>query len=349
VRSANFPRRRPLLVVLATAAAVVLTACGSNRVVPGDTVTETVGPAGHSAHAGGNNKSHHPSGKNKGDKNKKNGKPKTVVHVSALESDGATYGVGIPIVLYFHPLPTNSSAFTKAAKVKVNGSVANGAWFWEQPTKYEKTRHIIEAHYRLSRYWPANSDVDVNLPIGGLSAGKGKVYGHALNSVSFHIGASHVSSVDGQARKMTVTSNGRLVRTIEVSLGAAQTPTYTGVKVVMQKGENQPDGAKLRPDGAVEMIGPGYDELVDWSVRITQSGEYVHAAPWNSHIGQLNTSNGCTNLQVDTAKWFYQFSRLGDIVTYTHTDGTTMPSWDGLGDWNVPWPEWQNGGLLLNH
>ena len=110
MRSANFPRRRPLLVVLATAAAVVLTACGSNRVVPGDTVTETVGPAGHSAHTGGNNKSHHPSGKNKGDKNKKNGKPKTVVHVSALESDGATYGVGIPIVLYFHPLPTNSSA-----------------------------------------------------------------------------------------------------------------------------------------------------------------------------------------------------------------------------------------------
>jgi hypothetical protein len=96
------------------------------------------------------------------------------------------------------------------------------------------------------------------------------------------------------------------------------------------------------------MIGDGYDELVNWSVRVTSSGEYVHAAPWNSHIGQISTSNGCTNLTTADAKWFYGFSQVGDVVEYNNTTGTKMPSWDGFGDWNVPWQQWSQGGLLIN-
>jgi lipoprotein-anchoring transpeptidase ErfK/SrfK len=139
------------------------------------------------------------------------------------------------------------------------------------------------------------------------------------------------------------------MRTIQVSLGKAKTPTFTGVKVVMQKGEQAPGSSKLRPNGAVRMRGPGYDEIVDWSVRITRSGEYVHAAPWNSRIGQSSTSNGCTNLTVANAKWYYQFARIGDVLKYSNTGGKQMPSWDGFGDWNVPWSVWQQGGLLKNH
>jgi hypothetical protein len=37
------------------------------------------------------------------------------------------------------------------------------------------------------------------------------------------------------------------------------------------------------------------------------------------------------------------------MVRYVGTDGPLMPSWDGLGDWNVPWGTWAQGGLLLNH
>jgi hypothetical protein len=37
---------------------------------------------------------------------------------------------------------------------------------------------------------------------------------------------------------------------------------------------------------------------------------------------------------------------VGDVVTYAHTDGSLMPSWDGLGDWNLSWSQWQRGGLL---
>jgi lipoprotein-anchoring transpeptidase ErfK/SrfK len=275
--------------------------------------------------------------------------PTQTVRVTSLISDGQTYGVGMPIVLFLSPAPTDSSAFTKAVKITVDGQPADGAWYWEQPTADEVQSHTVEAHYRLASYWPANSQVHVDVPIGGLSAGKGLQYSGKLSSLDFKIGDRHVSTVDGAAKKMRITDNGKLVRTVQVSLGKAKTPTFTGVKVVMQKGEQAPGSSKLRPKGAVRMRGPGYDEIVNWSVRITRSGEYVHAAPWNSNIGRASTSNGCTNLTTSNAEWYYNFAQIGDVVTYANTGGRRMPSWDGFGDWNVSWAEWQQGGLLGQH
>jgi len=40
---------------------------------------------------------------------------------------------------------------------------------------------------------------------------------------------------------------------------------------------------------------------------------------------------------------------IGDVVTYSNTStSSVVPSWDGLGDWNVPWALWQAGNLLKN-
>lgn len=272
------------------------------------------------------------------------------VHVWAMQSDHAVYGVGMPIVLYFSPLPTDSTEFTKAVKVTVDGRPADGAWFWEQPTHDEVVSHTIEAHYRLPDYWPAHSRIHASFPIKGLSAGKGLVYSGALTSLDFSIGAKHVATVDGHAERMRVYSDGKLIRKIPVSLGEAAHRTYSGIKLVMQKGEDVPGTNKRRPRGKVLMSGRGYTNLpVAWSVRVTRSGEYVHAAPWNSLIGRRSTSHGCTNLSTDRAKWFYNFARLGDVVSYANTGGRPMPVWDGLGDWNVPWSQWAQGGSLANH
>jgi ribosomal protein L31 len=277
-------------------------------------------------------------------------KPATLVHVSALENDHLTYGVGMPLVLFFSPPPTDSTAFTQAVKVTVNGQPANGAWFWEQPTHDEVVSNTIEAHYRLQNYWPAHSHIHVTFPLRGLSAGKGLAYDGVLTSLDYSIGAKHVSVVNGRTEKMHIYSDDKLIKTIRVSLGEADHPTYTGTKLVMQKGEDVPGTNKLRPDGTVLMSGQGYtDTPVEWSVRITLSGEYVHSAPWNGLIGRSSTSHGCTNLFPKPAKWFYHFANIGDVLTYSNTGGQPMPPFDGLGDWNIPWSQWAQGGLLLNH
>jgi lipoprotein-anchoring transpeptidase ErfK/SrfK len=343
----TFSKRTTLAVGALALAAVALSACTSGGPPTIRTVTHTVPPAQPPSSSASTVPTTPPASTST------SAGPTTTVHVSSLLSDDETYGIGMPIVLFFTPAPTDSSAFTKAVKVTVNGQPADGAWYWEQPTLDEVHSHTYEAHYRLKNYWPAHSQVHVDFPIGGLSAGPGLVYSDRLTSLDFKIGAAHISTIYAGRHDMEVRSDGKLVRTLKVSLGASATPTYHGIKVVMQKGEDLPGTDRPRPDGAVRMRGgtgsSAYDEIVDWSVRITLSGEYIHAAPWNGQIGQTSTSNGCTNLFIDPARWFYHFARVGDVAVYPRTDGPPMRPTDGLGDWNVSWPVWAQGGLLLNH
>lgn len=261
------------------------------------------------------------------------------VHVSTFEADGSTYGVGMAVMVLFSAAPTDAAAFEKAATVTVNGQPATGAWFWQKPTL---PGYQMAALYREQKYWPAHSQIAVNLPVKGLSAGDGLVYDDSL-TLTFAIGAAHISQVNNAQHRMTVTSDGSVVNNFPVSLGSASTPTYDGVKVVMEK--NNPVEMKSEPGDPHP-----YDIMVPWSVRITNSGEFIHAAKWNTgNIGNRNTSHGCTNLDVGDAEWFYNFSVPGDVVEYpdANTAGTVQPSWDGWGWWNLPWSQWTNGGLLL--
>ncbi|MGA8116059.1 MAG: L,D-transpeptidase [Actinocatenispora sp.] len=270
------------------------------------------------------------------------------VHLSLLQADDSEYGVGMPIIAFFNRKITDPSEFTHAVTVTVDGKPAGGAWYFENTGR---DGQALEAHYRPEKYWPAHAKIEAKFPVKGLSAGKGLVYDDSL-TLAIGTGTANVSSVDCTAERMTVVSDGRKVRTMPTSCGAAKTPTHTGTKVLMQKGEADPKTGKMRPDGAVRMVSDRsaaepYDEVVPWSVRVTNSGEYVHAAAWNGgNIGHRSTSNGCTNLNVGDAKWFYGFSSIGDVVTYTRTGGSAMPTWDGYGDWNVPWSTWQDGGVV---
>jgi lipoprotein-anchoring transpeptidase ErfK/SrfK len=257
------------------------------------------------------------------------GKP---VHVRLLEGDGSTWGVGMPVIAYLSARITDARAFAAATTVTVNGAPAAGAWFFEKSAIY--SGYPLEAHYRTQSYWPAHAKIHLDLAVKGRSAGTGLVFDNSL-TLDMSTGAANISRIDGHTERMTVTSDGKKVFSFPVSLGKAATPTFGGVKVVMEK------------DRVQRMTGPGYDVRVPWSVRITNSGEFIHAASWNGgNIGQRSTSHGCTNLTVADAQRYFSFAQIGDVAVYTATGGPTMPSWDGYGDWNLPWPTWQSGGVL---
>ena len=48
----------------------------------------------------------------------------------------------------------------------------------------------------------------------------------------------------------------------------------------------------------------------------------------------------------DDAQKLYEFLEIGDVVQYPNASGPLMGLGDGYGDWNVPWPQWQTGGLV---
>ena len=261
------------------------------------------------------------------------GKP---VHVRLYQGDGKTYGVGLPIIVYLSKAITNAQEFVKATTVKVNGSAIQGAWYFQKSAIY--SGYPLEAHYRPEKYWPAHAAIAMDLPIKGKSAGTGLLFDDSL-TLNIKTGAANITMVDGSTERLVTTTDGLVKFNFPVSLGKASTPTFTGTKVIMEL------------DKVERMVGttPGdeYDLQVPWSCRLTNSGEFIHAASWNGgNIGQRSTSNGCTNLNVDAAQQFFQFAQIGDVAVYTNTGGGAMPVWDGYGDWNVSWDEWKQGGAV---
>jgi lipoprotein-anchoring transpeptidase ErfK/SrfK len=261
------------------------------------------------------------------------------VHVRLYQGDGSTFGVGLPIIAYLSKSITDGRAFAAATQVTVNGSPVSGGWYFQKSAIYSD--YPMEAHYRTQDYWPAHATIHLDLPVQGMPAGAGLVFDNSL-SLDTSTGARNVSRIDGKTLRMVVTSDDVPKFNFPVSLGKASTPTFNGVKIVMEK------------DRVKEMInttpGEAYDVKVPWSVRVTNSGEFIHSASWNGgNIGSRSTSHGCTNLNVGDAEKYFNFAVVGDVTEYTNTGGGTMPSWDGYGDWNLPWTTWQSGGLVPTH
>jgi lipoprotein-anchoring transpeptidase ErfK/SrfK len=258
------------------------------------------------------------------------------VHVRLFQGDGSTWGVGMPIIAYLSKSITDGKAFAEATKVTVDGAPAEGAWFFQKSAIYKG--YPLEAHYRTAKYWPAHAEIHMDLPVQGLSAGPDLVFDNSL-TLDMSTGPENISKIDGRTHRMVVTSDGKQKFDFGVSLGKASTPTFKGIKLVMEKNKVE------------RMVGgtgtEHYDVKVPWSVRITNSGEFIHSASWNGgNIGIRSTSHGCTNLTESDAKKYYDFAKVGDPTEYVNTGGPTMPSWDGFGDWNVPWGQWQTGGTV---
>jgi len=253
------------------------------------------------------------------------------VKIAPLQDE--VVGVGMPIILYFSTPVTDKAAVERALSVDASLPVI-GAWHW-----YGNT----EAHYRPVEYWPAHDQITVQANLKGVDAGKG-VWGMENRTLNFSTGDAQVSEVDAKTHTMTVTVNGDVVRTMLVSTGRDQYPTTSGVHVVLEKTPS------VIMDSATVGIPKGnpdyYYETVLWDVRISWSGEFVHAAPWSTSAqGHQNVSHGCVNANPVDAKWFYDMSRRGDIVMVT---GTPRPliSGNGWTDWNLDWPKWLAGSAV---
>ena len=79
----------------------------------------------------------------------------------------------------------------------------------------------------------------------------------------------------------------------------------------------------------------GYKLKVEWAVRIDNSGNFVHSAPWSTaDQGKRNVSHGCINLAPAAAQWFYDNFGSGDPIIVKNSVGNyTQP--DGAQDWQV--------------
>jgi lipoprotein-anchoring transpeptidase ErfK/SrfK len=258
-------------------------------------------------------------------------KPTAELHTTLNVDDNGVYGVGMPIIVRLnHPVAAAQHKALEQRMAVTTIPGITGAWRWFSDT---------EVHWRPATFWPAGTKVSLAINFAGFDAGNG-VWGVDGRTVPFSIGDAHVSTVDAKAHTMTITNNGAVVKQIPVSTGRDKYPTHSGIHVVNERAQ------KVIMDSATVGIPrnspDGYYETVFWNVRISNSGEFVHAAPWSvGDQGNTNVSHGCVNASTANAEWFYNFSRVGDVVIVQNTPLQLQP-WNGYGDFQIPWNQWAN-------
>jgi lipoprotein-anchoring transpeptidase ErfK/SrfK len=248
---------------------------------------------------------------------------------------GETVGVGMPVVVTFDVPVTDRANIEKHLHVTTTPEQP-GTWHWLSDT---------EVHYRPKKYWKAGTQVDVDADINGVEAGNG-IYGQEDRDVQFQVGDAHIYKVDTRTDQMKVFSNGKLLRTIPITTG--QQPKFTtrsGIKIIIEKFDSKRMNSETV--GIPVDSADGYDiDNVQWAMRVTYSGEFVHAAPWSvASQGSANVSHGCTGMSTSNADWLYHMTVRGDVVDYVGTDRPMEPT-NGYGDWNIPWDEYKQGSAL---
>ncbi|MFE4702597.1 Ig-like domain-containing protein [Streptomyces sp. NPDC056738] len=248
--------------------------------------------------------------------------------------NGSTVGVGMPVSFDFG----RAIADKAAMESKIQVSTSSG----EQVVGHWLSGSRLD--FRPEHYWKPGSTVTVRMNLDGVE-----------KTVTFKIGRSQISTVDAKTKQMTVKRDGKTIRTIPISSGSAEHPTYNGQMVISEKYRQiHMNGATV---GLTEKNGkPSYDiEAVPHAMRLTDSGTFIHGNYWggDSVFGKVNTSHGCVGLKdvrnagngKMPAAWFFDNSLTGDVVIVKNSaDKATVAPGNGFSDWNMPWSQWVSGG-----
>jgi lipoprotein-anchoring transpeptidase ErfK/SrfK len=259
-------------------------------------------------------------------------RPANQVRISSFLADNQVVGVGMPLIVKFsRAIPEDHRADLQRRMTVTSTPAQEGIWHWVSPT---------EVRYRPKEFWQANTTVSYRVQAGGLPLGDGW-YGRSDLTVDVKIGPSFVMTVDNRTKKMTVTRDGKVIKTILVSLGKKTTPSSSGTMVVIEK-------LRKTVFDTLEELGPeeGYRTKIDYAQRLTWGGEYIHAAPWSEGVqGKVNVSHGCVNVSMADGAWLFANTRIGDPITVAGTE-RKLQNGNGWTDWNMSWDQYVKGSAL---
>ncbi|WP_344442017.1 L,D-transpeptidase [Kitasatospora nipponensis] len=251
-----------------------------------------------------------------------------------ITADG-TYGVGMIVSVTFGQSVKNQAAVEKGITFDVSdGSTVKGHWMGNN-----------RLDLRPENFWKPGTKITIHYRLKSVEVSPG-VYGNVDSDESFTIGRSQVSLVDDAKHTMTVQTDGQGTQTIPISSGSAEHPTYNGTMVIEAK-----EGTARMTSASVPGLKPGeYDLQVPHSMRLTDSGTYVHGNNWSSHgtFGSENVSHGCVGLEDSDgdggpntpAGKFYAASMVGDVVKVVNSKGAQVTPDNGLSGWNMAWSTW---------
>ncbi|GIH59629.1 L,D-transpeptidase [Microbispora siamensis] len=244
------------------------------------------------------------------------------------QDTGLTVGVGMPIIITFDKPITDRVSVERNLIVQASKPI-DGAWHWLDD------KNVV---FRPEKYWPTYTKVRVTARLAGIRGGEG-MYGKQDYVRDFEIGRSQISVANTQTHYMKIERDGKQIKNMPISAGMGDVlrhHTTSGIHVAMSREDVT---VMTSPDA-----GPGqagyYQTTVYNSVRISNSGEYVHGAPWSvGDQGNSNVSHGCVNVSPENAKWFKNNTLIGDPIIVTGTP-RRLEATNGWSYWQDSWPAW---------
>jgi lipoprotein-anchoring transpeptidase ErfK/SrfK len=252
--------------------------------------------------------------------------PSRTFRTEIYEGQDATYGVGMPIMLTFDQPITDKAAVERSLQLTTSKPVI-GAWHWDGSEQLD---------FRPRDYWPAGTTVSFDGHLNGVESGHGMYGTHDLTQ-TFNIGQSVIAVANTTSHHTLIYVGGKQTYDWPISTGRTTMPTPDGTYLTVEKGN------PVRMIGGTKGTSGYYNELVNWAVRFTFSGDYYHSAPWSVvDQGTTNVSHGCVNLPPEDAQTYYQMTIPGDPITITNS--TKAGNWDdGWTEWFLNWQQYQRG------
>jgi lipoprotein-anchoring transpeptidase ErfK/SrfK len=228
------------------------------------------------------------------------------VIASVLPTRGEVVGVAHPVVVTFGAPVSNRRAAERAVEVK-SAPGLTGKFEWLD-------NNVVQ--WVPDRYWPAHSTVA--LSVGGMSTefqtGPAVV---GVASISEHTFTVTIDGVDAGPPHALPAPHHRPhwgeQGVLPASMGRPEFPTPVDSYTVLSKERSLiMDSSSV----GIPVDDPaGYRIPVDYAVRITHHGLFVHSAPWAvNSLGYDNVSHGCISLSPEDAEWYYNTVSVGDPV-----------------------------------
>jgi lipoprotein-anchoring transpeptidase ErfK/SrfK len=225
---------------------------------------------------------------------------------SVLPTRGETVGVAHPVVVTFRSPVANRHLAERALEVE-SAPAMTGKFEWLD-------NDVVQ--WVPDRFWPAHSTVA--LSVGGLSTnfatgpaviGVANISAHTFTVSIDGVEAGPPSALPAPHHRPHWGEDG----VFPASMGRPEYPTPVGTYTVLSKERSvEMDSSSV----GIPIDDPdGYLLSVDYAVRFTSRGLFVHSAPWAvNSLGYENVSHGCISLSPEDAEWYYDTVNVGDPV-----------------------------------
>ncbi|MFN8073507.1 MAG: L,D-transpeptidase [Mycobacterium sp.] len=225
---------------------------------------------------------------------------------SVLPKQGTVVGVAHPVVVTFTGPVANRAAAERALAVTSTPAM-NGTFQWLDT-------NVVQ--WVPDDFWPAHSTIA--LSVGGRPttfATGPKVVGVA--SIADHTFTVTIDGVEAGPPSSLPAPHHRphwgQAGVFPASMGRPKYPTPVGIYSVLGK---ERDVVMDSSSVGIPVSSPdGYHLVVDYAVRFTSRGLFVHSAPWAiNSLGNDNVSHGCISLSPEDAEWYFNTANVGDPI-----------------------------------